>query len=449
MKTVNFIVGILFLLTICFSFLIVENNVVIGQTATTAQTCTELESSQTSYFNICLDNGYDNVCFDKFTGVYKGCTKNANNDCTLNNTNADQNILCSVIVSSTTTSGGAVTLSPKFTGIWKVKVKKPASEPTPTPSVSEPTPTPSSTTAKTCTELESSQTSYFNICSDNGYDNVCFDKFTSVYQGCTKNANNDCTESNTNAAQNILCSALTSKTPARKLLAHITDNSSGSNIITFKLCVREGKLEGTVHQGGAFLNGVITEQTIISDNEVEFTALSQDSKTTKMKLKLTGDRQLQVVFTDGHTLEGRKLNENRGCLAPGKGPKGPKGPSIEPTPSGGSVMGGPSMSEANNNSSGTVQPSMDTPPKPTPSIEPSMGGGLGEGGPSMTGPGEPEPGMAGNNEEGSGTEMSSPPPFAMGGSENSPTISSPEVPPTMDTAPESMGTPPSMGGMST
>ncbi|MBI2996623.1 MAG: hypothetical protein HYY52_07990 [Candidatus Melainabacteria bacterium] len=359
MKKVNFVVGILFLLIICFSFLIVGNDVVIGQT--------------------------------------------------------------------TNSSDVAVTLNSKFTGIWKVKVKKP---------VSEPTPIPTATTAKTCTELESSQTSYFNICSDNGYDNVCFDKFTSVYKGCTKNTNNDCTESNTNADQNILCPVivssptptLTSKTPARKLLAHITDDSPSSNIITFKLCVKEGKLEGTVHQGGAFLNGVITGQTIISENEVELTALSQDSKTTKIKLKLTGDRQFQVMFTDGHTSEGRKLNENRGCLAPGKGPKGPKGSSIEPTPSGGAVMGGPTMSEPNNNSSGTVQPSMDTPPKPTPSIE---------GGPSMTGPEEPS--MTGN-EEGSGTEMNGPPPFAMGSSEN---------PPTMDTVPESINTPPAMSGMST
>ncbi len=63
---------------------------------TTAKTCTELKVSQSYYFNLCAKEGYnfDNVCFDKFTGVYQGCTRNSYNDCTLYNTNAERNVLC-------------------------------------------------------------------------------------------------------------------------------------------------------------------------------------------------------------------------------------------------------------------------------------------------------------------------------------------------------------------
>ena len=210
MKKVNFVFGILFSLLVSFSFLIAENNVVVGQT-TTEKTCTELKSSQTFYFNICADNGYNTVCFNKFTGEYQGCGPDPNTingeGCIENNVNAAYNVRCPV---------ASVTLSTKFTGIWKTEVKS---------------------------------------------------------------------------------------------------SSPASSIITFKLCVRDGKLEGTVQQGGAFLNGVIKEQTIISENEVDFTAQSQDGKTARIHLKLTGDRQFTGTFADGRPLEGRKLNENRGCLA--------------------------------------------------------------------------------------------------------------------------------------
>lgn len=63
----------------------------------------------------------------------------------------------------------------------------------------------SNTTEKNCAELQAIQQGYFNICSDSGYDNVCLNKFTGEYQGCTKNTRNDCTESNYYADKNILC----------------------------------------------------------------------------------------------------------------------------------------------------------------------------------------------------------------------------------------------------
>ncbi len=61
-----------------------------------AKSCPGLESGQQSYFDICKSNGYDNVCFNKYSGEYQGCTRSSNNDCTIGNANAAQNILCNV-----------------------------------------------------------------------------------------------------------------------------------------------------------------------------------------------------------------------------------------------------------------------------------------------------------------------------------------------------------------
>ncbi|MBU0472214.1 MAG: hypothetical protein KKF65_06300 [Nanoarchaeota archaeon] len=54
------------------------------------------DSSANQYFVMCANEGYDDVCFNKFTGVYQGCVKDSFNDCTINNANAEQNILCDV-----------------------------------------------------------------------------------------------------------------------------------------------------------------------------------------------------------------------------------------------------------------------------------------------------------------------------------------------------------------
>jgi len=61
-------------------------------------------------------------------------------------------------------------------------------------------------TEKTCSDLQVSQRYYFNQCSDSGFENVCLNKFSGVYQGCTRNTWNDCTQSNANAEVNLLCS---------------------------------------------------------------------------------------------------------------------------------------------------------------------------------------------------------------------------------------------------
>lgn len=88
-------------------------------------TCDSLRtnSATSRYFSVC--SGYDNVCFNKYYGTYQGCTNNTRDDCTTYNTNASQNMLCTV-------SG--------------VPVSSPSPTPTPTSTYTPlPTPIPTST----------------------------------------------------------------------------------------------------------------------------------------------------------------------------------------------------------------------------------------------------------------------------------------------------------------
>jgi hypothetical protein len=68
-------------------------NVING---TTTFTCDGLQSSSTpsSYFNSCKNQGFDKVCFNKYSSEYQGCGQSSYNDCTVNNMNASQNIWC-------------------------------------------------------------------------------------------------------------------------------------------------------------------------------------------------------------------------------------------------------------------------------------------------------------------------------------------------------------------
>jgi len=83
---------------------------------TAEKTCTDLKNSQSYYFNVCSQVGFDNVCFNKYSGVYQGCTKNTNNDCTINNANASQNILCPI----SSTQPSITVLSPNGGESWQI-----------------------------------------------------------------------------------------------------------------------------------------------------------------------------------------------------------------------------------------------------------------------------------------------------------------------------------------
>lgn len=62
-------------------------------------------------------------------------------------------------------------------------------------------------TADACSALATTQQFFFDVCATNGYDNVCFDQYTSEYQGCTRDSWNDCSDHNGNAYRNVLCDA--------------------------------------------------------------------------------------------------------------------------------------------------------------------------------------------------------------------------------------------------
>jgi hypothetical protein len=66
---------------------------------------------------MCRNNGFNKICFNKYTGLYKGCGISTYNDCTVNNTSADQNIWCDVQSVTTTTTASTTTTIPiiKFT----------------------------------------------------------------------------------------------------------------------------------------------------------------------------------------------------------------------------------------------------------------------------------------------------------------------------------------------
>lgn len=177
----------------------------------------------------------------------------------------------------------SVTLNPNFTGNWKAKIKE--------------RPQGSSSTSTSSSSSSTSSSGECIVCIQVVPE--CLSGQTLALQTCTECAK--CVES--------------SGTPARAL-AHLDEAVKGGNIITFKLCVKDGKLEGSVHQGRAFITGKITSQTVISPDEIEFIAESKDRKTAMIHLKLTGKRQFIGTFADTHTFEGRKLNENKGCLAP-------------------------------------------------------------------------------------------------------------------------------------
>jgi hypothetical protein len=75
-------------------------------TTTTTFTCIDLKanSSNNSYFDSCKTKGFDKVCFNKYTGIYQGCGSSSYNSCTVNNTNANQNIWCDVTSTSADTT---------------------------------------------------------------------------------------------------------------------------------------------------------------------------------------------------------------------------------------------------------------------------------------------------------------------------------------------------------
>ncbi|GEM_PF-2970754 len=83
-----------------------------------------------------------------------------------------------------------------------------------------------------------------------------------------------------------------------------------------KLCVKGGRLEGSISQGSVIENGVIDSQSTISENELFVFVKDDKDRTTKIHLKLLGNRQLQIGSENKNSLMARKTNHNKSCYAP-------------------------------------------------------------------------------------------------------------------------------------
>jgi hypothetical protein len=93
----------------------------------------------------------------------------------------------------------------------------------------------------TCDQLKKDRSTYFDSCGTSGFDKICFNKYTGLYQGCGKStdAYDYCTDKNDNAAQNILC----------KVDSYCTDSDGG----------KDYNVKGTIT--GLDGNGVISTDT--------------------------------------------------------------------------------------------------------------------------------------------------------------------------------------------
>ena len=281
MKRSDIYVLCLLVVIVSFSFLSIKNNVVIGQDTSS--------SSSSSSGNVSSSSSSSSSSSGDVS------TSSSSGDASTSSSSSS-----GIVVSTSSSGSSSIVLNKNFTGHWKAKIEKP------------------------CV--------------------VCTQEVPSCSSGQVV-ALSSCMEC-AHCVNAIVSSSSSGSVVSREFLAHLASDVPGSRVLTFKLCVKDdGTLEGTVHQGGVFLNGMITEQTIISADEVEFTVESQDGKTARIHLKLTAEREFAGTFVDGHEFIGRKLNPNRQCLhKPGSTTSGGP-PSMGDPGMGFPSMGSPGMSD--------------------------------------------------------------------------------------------------------
>lgn len=310
---------ILFIFIVSCSFLSLQTNKVTGQTDSSSSSSSSGEATSSSSGEVSSTSSGDVTSTSSSSGE---------------------------VTPSSSSGSPEITLNEAFAGIWKAKVEKLKPQSTSSSSGNV-----SSTSSSSSGEISSSSSSGEIVSSSS-----------------SSGDSGEVSSSSSSSSGEISTSSSGSIEAIRK--THLDIGNKGASVITFKLCVIDGKLEGIVHQGGAFLMGAIKEQNIISENEIEFTAEDKDGKTAMIHLNLTGDRQFVGTFADGHEFEGRKLNKNRGCLASGKvpgkpsGSKGPKKGPISGTLTDPPINGmGIGMSNPSNEGIGmSTPPNMSNPP---------------------------------------------------------------------------------------
>src|SRR3989338_730393 len=81
----------------------------------------------------------------------------------------------------------------------------------------------------------------------------------------------------------------------------------GSHTITLKLCLVDGKLEGTVQQGGILNKGTILSQTVFAPSNVVLNIQDNKGKLSTLTLKLLEGKKLHGTFSYGIGFDARKL----------------------------------------------------------------------------------------------------------------------------------------------
>ena len=93
----------------------------------------------------------------------------------------------------------------------------------------------------------------------------------------------------------------------------ISMQDNQNTIYTFILCVKNGKLEGTI-DGGAISQGAITSQIPITKYQVNFLIRDNNNKSTNIRLNIAGKKRLLATFNNIHSVEARKISLNKSCL---------------------------------------------------------------------------------------------------------------------------------------
>ena len=82
---------------------------------------------------------------------------------------------------------------------------------------------------------------------------------------------------------------------------------SASHTITLKLCLIDGKIQGTVQQGGILNKGIIISQRVFAPNDVVLNIQDNKGKLSTLTLKLLEGKKLHGTFSYGLGFNARKL----------------------------------------------------------------------------------------------------------------------------------------------
>ncbi len=407
MKKSDIFLGFVLALTISFSFLSIQTqtNKAIGQTSTSSSSSSSSSSGSTS-----SSSG------SSTTSSSGGSTSSSSGEITSSSSSGNSASSSGSSTSSTSSSG--FSCIPMFTNCSCSTICGPDTPDFIVGACFNPSCTGTLDPTVTCGKVNnecivtSSGASSSSTSSSSGTSATINPNFTGLWKAELPKPKLSSSSSGSIQAQTAPSSS--SGTPAKPK----NEGQKGSRIITFKLCVKDGDLEGTVQQGGILNMGVITSQTIISPDEISINVEGEKGAKATINLKLVNEREFTGTFTDGRTFKARKLNSFKSCLAPGHNKGEDNGPGMIGDPAMG-AMGGMDFGPSASSSGGDISP-------------PPMGA---MGGMDF----DPSASSSGGDDD-----ISPPPMGAMSGMDFGPSMD--DMPPVMG-GPSMGDLPPVMGGM--